>query len=103
MEIRKREESREQCTEAGWYAYDYLLAQPMQREQIEALAAFGGSLLYLSSLAQPFYKLESRHYMIKGLQDSHTLRLAVYKEEEQEVLSRFEAFLKENVRTGRKC
>lgn len=93
MEIRKREESREQCTEAGWYAYDYLLAQPMQREQIEALSAFGGSLLYLSSLAQPFYKLEGPHFMIKGLQGSDTLRLAVYKEDEQTVQKRFESFM----------
>lgn len=95
MNIIKREESREQCTEAGWYAYDYLLDRMMEREQIQALSGLGGSLLYLSSLKQPFYKLESSRFMVKGLQGQNQLRLAVYRENEQETIGRFEAFLRQ--------
>lgn len=94
MKILKRIESRELCTEAGWYAYDYFFEQPLQSGQIKQLAGFGGSFLYLEALKEPFYKLENTFYMIKGIQGKGELRLAVYKENEQETLKEFEEYMK---------
>lgn len=82
MKIIREEESREQCTEAGWYAYDYLLEREMTQQDILRLPELGGSLVYLSKLKQPFYKLEDSYLMLKGVQGKDTLRVAVYREYE---------------------
>lgn len=93
MKILKKEESREQCTEAGWYAYDYELERPIARDDIYKLRELGQNLVYLSSLKEPFYKLECRHLMIKGIEGKNCLRLAVYKEDEEENCQKAEALL----------
>ena len=93
MKILKKEESREQCTEAGWYAYDYELERPIVREDIFKFRELGENLIYLSSLKEPFYKLECRYMMIKGVEGQKHFRLAVYKEFEEENCLRVEAFI----------
>ncbi len=97
MKIRERVESREICTEAGWYAYDYFFEQPLYRGQIKQLAGFGGAFLYLEALKEPFYKLENTFYMIKGIEGKKELRFAVYKEAEKELLEEFEAYVEKVV------
>ena len=95
MNIEQRVESREQCTEAGWYAYDYLFDRTVGRTEIERLRAFGGDLLYLSSLREPFYKLEDSRFMIRGIEGTREMRLAVYRENEQVILEKFEKFCRD--------
>lgn len=92
MNIIRMEESIEPCTESGWYAYDLLLERPMEEAQICALAQLG-SLTYLRQLHQPFYKLNQNYFYIQGMQGEAQLRLAVYKEEEEQVLRQFQKWL----------
>lgn len=99
MKIVRKEESRELCTEAGWYAYDYELDRAMKREDIERLRELGENLIYLSSLKAPFYKLECRYLMMKGVEGRTSFRLAVYKEYEEELCKKVETFL-ENLCVG---
>ena len=69
--------SPEPCTEAGWLAFQYYLERPVSREFIEALRPLG-SLVFLDMLAQPFFKIENEHYMIKGLLNDGSIRVAVH-------------------------
>jgi len=69
--------SPEPCTEAGWLAFQYHLGQPVSRELVMALRPLG-SLVLLDMLAQPFFKIENEHYMIKGLLGDGSIRVAVH-------------------------
>ena len=69
--------SPEPCTEAGWQAFQYYLECPVGRELIMALRPLG-SLVFLDKLSQPFFKIENEHYMIKGLFDDRSIRVAVH-------------------------
>jgi hypothetical protein len=71
--------SPEPCTEAGWMAFQYYLEHPVSRELIMALRPLG-SLVFLDMLAQPFFKVENEHYMIKGLLGDGSIRVAVHGE-----------------------
>lgn len=93
MNIIKKTESVEPCTESGWYAWDYELERGMEPEDIEALAVLGGSFLYLKQLKEPFYKVETQYMMVKGLEGRSVLRLSVYKEYEEELIKKVEAVL----------
>lgn len=77
MRITNITRSPEPCTEAGWIAFQYHLEQPVSREFIMALRPLG-SLVFLDMLAQPFFKVESEHYMIKGLLLDGSIRVAVH-------------------------
>ena len=92
MEILEKSESREQCTESGWYAYDYKLELDISREHILNLKQLGGNFIYLSQLAIPFYKLEDKYMMIKGLEGSDTVRVAFYREFENQICEKIEKF-----------
>lgn len=85
MKIDKIQESIELCTEAGWYAYDFHMERPVDRDVILALGSLG-EMTYLSMLKQPFFRIERRYMMIKGLQGQSRFRVAMYKEEEENVL-----------------
>lgn len=93
MIIVKKEESREPCVEAGWYAYDYVLEREMQREEIMKLREMEGSFLYLEKLKQPFFKLENRYYILKGVEGKNTFRLSMYKDYEEEICRKVELLL----------
>ena len=69
--------SPEPCTEAGWLAFQYHLERPVSREFILSLRPLG-SFVFLDMLAQPFFKIESEHYMIKGLLGDDSIRVAVH-------------------------
>ena len=79
MNIMKQVPSRERCAEAGWFAYDLLLDRPMTREDIQQFKSLGG-FSYLGMLKKPFFKVESDHFMIKGLQGDAFFRLAIHKD-----------------------
>lgn len=85
MKIDKIQESIELCTEAGWYAYDFHVEKPVERDVILALGELG-ELTYLSMLKQPFFRVERRYMMVKGLQGQTQFRVAMYKDEEENVL-----------------
>lgn len=77
MKITDITRSPEPCTEAGWMAFQYYLERPVGRELIMALRPLG-SLVFLDMLAQPFFKVENEHYMIKGLLGDGSIRVAVH-------------------------
>lgn len=60
-------------------AFQYYLEHPVSRELIMALRPLG-SLVFLDMLAQPFFKVESEHYIIKGLLGDGSIRVAVHGE-----------------------
>ena len=75
--------SPEPCAEAGWHASQYLLDGTLTRELVMALRPLG-SLLLMDNLRQPFFKIESHHYMLKGLLGEHSIRVAVHQDHEEE-------------------
>ena len=79
IEVIKRIESQERCAEAGWYAYDFLLAEPITEEEILGLGPLG-SFIYLSMLKKPFFKIENHHYFIKGILGDDFFRVAIQKD-----------------------
>lgn len=84
IKITGYEESRERCSESGWFAYDYLLETPMEKEDVLRLRSLG-SFLFLSMLAQPFFKVENDNYIIKGIQGEDHFRIAVHKDYQEKV------------------
>ena len=68
MKIIGKQPSREKCAESGWFAWDYLLDEPVEREFILKLRPLGG-FTYLDMLKQPFFKIDSDYYMIKGIHE----------------------------------
>lgn len=93
MKILERVESKERCAEAGWYAYDYLLDQEITADFIKKLKPLG-SFVFLSMLSKPFFKIETDHYLIKGIEHDTFFRTAVHGDYLEE-LDRIEAFIKE--------
>lgn len=91
MRIIDKIPSRERCAESGWYAWDFLLEQPMDDAFIRALRPLG-SFVYLTMLARPFFKVESDYYFIKGLRGDDFLRVATHDDHRDE-LARIEAFI----------
>ncbi len=81
MKVIKKEESSELCTEASWIAYDLFLDEAVNEKLIRKLGNLG-SLLYLSGLKEPFYRIENRYHMIKGLEGKNQLRVAMLVGEE---------------------
>ena len=75
--------SPEPCAEAGWHASQYQLDGMVTRELVMSLRPLG-SLLLMDSLRQPFFKIESHHYMLKGLLGSDSIRVAVHRDHEDE-------------------
>lgn len=67
MKITGKRPSREKCAESGWFATDYLMDAPIDREFILKLKSLGG-FVYLDMLKQPFFKIENNYYMIKGIE-----------------------------------
>ena len=91
MKIIGKRPSREKCAESGWFATDYLMDAPIGREFILKLKPLGG-FVYLDMLKQPFFKIESDYYMIKGVQGKDYFRIAVHGKHEDE-LQKLEEFL----------
>ena len=77
MKIIEKTESRERCAEAGWYAWDFILDQPMDDGFILSLRPLG-SFVYLQMLSKPFFKIESEYRFIKGLRGDSFFRVAVH-------------------------
>jgi hypothetical protein len=91
MRIIDKIPSRERCAESGWYAWDFLLEQPMDDAFIRALRPLGG-FVYLTMLARPFFKVESTFCFIKGLRGDDFLRVAIHDDHRDE-LTRIETFI----------
>lgn len=98
MKITEKRESRERCAEAGWFAWDYMTDEPVDRTFILSLRPLG-SFIYLDMLKEPFYKIESDYYMIKGVQGKQFFRVAVHGKHE-ELLEKLEKYINELTRQG---
>ena len=87
MKIIDKIASRERCAEAGWYAWDFILDQPMDDDFIMSLRPLG-NFVYLTMLSKPFFKIESDYRFIKGMRGDCFFRVAVhdaYREKLDEV------------------
>ena len=84
MKIIGKQPSREKCAESGWFAWDYLLDEPIEREFILKLRPLGG-FTYLDMLKQPFFKIDSDYYMITGIQGNDYFRIAVHGKHEDQL------------------
>lgn len=93
MRIVNRIESREKCAEAGWYAYDYILDEPMEKKFIVSLRPLG-SFIYLKMLKKPFFKIETDHYVLRGIEHDMFFRIAVHGDYLRE-LEKIEKYIKE--------
>ena len=91
MKITGKQPSREKCAESGWFATDYLVDMPIDREFILKLKPLGG-FVYLDMLKQPFFKIENDYYMIKGIEGNNYFRIAVHGKHEDE-LTKLEKFI----------
>ena len=69
--------SKERCTESGWDAWDILLDEKMDDHFIVSLKPLG-SFLYLAALKAPFFKIETDHYLLKGVRGDTHFRLAAH-------------------------
>jgi len=88
MHLIEKRPSLEPCTEAQWYAWDYLLQEPLSRQDIQDMNALG-HLLYMPMLRKPFFKVEGDYFHIKGFEGDRLLRIAVH-EGHREVLEALE-------------
>lgn len=93
MKLIERIESRERCAEAGWFAYDFLMDENVDKEFILKLKPLG-SFLFMEKLAKPFFKIENDHIMIKGIMGDDFFRMAVHKDYVEE-LEKMEEFINE--------
>jgi len=84
MKIVDKQMSPEPCEEAGWAAYDYALDAPMLRGDILRLRPLG-AFSYLEKLRRPFFKVESDHYLVKGLEGRQTLRVGIHRDHMDEL------------------
>ncbi len=75
--------SPEPCVEAGWHASQYYLECPVDIGLVTALRSLG-TLLLLDKVRQPFFKVESHHYIIKGLLGDDSIRVAVHRDHTDE-------------------
>lgn len=81
-------ESLEKCTESGWLAYDFHMDGSVDKQAVMLMEPFG-SLLLLDMLKEPFFKIESDNWIIKGLLGKDYFRAAVHKDA-LEFISRLE-------------
>lgn len=93
MKVLKRIESRERCAEAGWFAFDYLLDRKIDKTFILSLRPLG-AFVFLEMLSKPFFKIESEHFMIKGLLGDDFFRMAVHRDY-MEALTKMEEYVQE--------
>ena len=83
MSIIRITPSPQPCVEAGWQASQYYLDHPVDRDLVNALRPLG-TLLVLDKVRQPFFKVESHHYIIKGLLGDDSIRVAVHRDHTDE-------------------
>ena len=76
--------SRLNCADSVLVAWVYLLDEPVEREFILKLRPLGG-FTYLDMLKQPFFKIDSDYYMIKGIQGNDYFRIAVHGKHEDQL------------------
>lgn len=77
MNIIKYNKSSEVCNEINWHAYDVFFDDIIDESFILNLKFFG-KLIYLKNLNNPFFKINTNEYIIKGTQNDTKLRIAIY-------------------------
>lgn len=76
MTIAEKQPSLEPCEESGWTAYDYRLSAPLERDDVPKLRALG-QLTFLSNLREPFFRVQSAQYTIRGFAGRDLLRVGI--------------------------
>ena len=83
MKIIGKQPSREKCAESGWFAW-IIFWMNGRAGIILKLRPLGG-FTYLDMLKQPFFKIDSDYYMIKGIQGNDYFRIAVHGKHEDQL------------------
>lgn len=91
MKIVDKRKSIEQCTESGWDAFDLMMDEPISADFIKGMKVIEGSFLFMSMLRQPFFKIESHNYVIKGVLGDDHFRVAIHKD----FISRVDDFIEQ--------
>lgn len=84
--------SFELCSEAGWFGYDIYYDQPIDKSFIQGLSSLG-SLLYMEQLKTPFFRVEGKGFLIKGVEGRLNLRIGISRNDPdflEEILSGME-------------
>jgi len=76
MKIINIEKSYENCTEIGWVGYDIYFSEKIDEFFVKKLETLG-ELMYLKNLKTPFFKLDSKDYMIKGNLNHNKIRIGL--------------------------
>lgn len=76
MNIVEKQPSIEPCEESGWTAYDITLSAPLEKEHIQQLRSLG-QLTFLAQLRQPFFRVQTARYTLRGFAGSCALRVGV--------------------------
>ena len=79
VRIKEIRPSVEVCNEAGWFAFDFILEEPLSDADILRFRLIG-SFLWLSSLKKPFFKSEGDYFHIRGMKGEARFRMAVHGE-----------------------
>lgn len=74
--ILKIEKARDLCDEAGWYGYDILLNEAVDENFVFKLGLLG-NLIYLPNLKQPFFKIENKGCLVKGVVGRNEIRIGI--------------------------
>jgi hypothetical protein len=89
MKVLEIEKSFEKCAEAGWFGYDFILDTAVEPDFVHYLSQLG-NMIFLSSLKEPFFKIENDRLIVKGICNQKNIRVAVRSTEEESVLAETE-------------
>ncbi len=78
MKILRIARSGEECQQAGWIGLDIFFDQTVTEEQVLLWESLG-DLVYLPQLRQPFYRIASQNFLIKGLVGMEYLRIGLLR------------------------
>jgi hypothetical protein len=89
MKVLAIKKSFEKCAEAGWFGYDFILDTVIEPDFVHYLSKLG-SMIFLRSLKEPFFKIENDGLIVKGICNQKNISVAVRGTEEESVLAETE-------------
>ena len=75
MKILSLARSAEACQQADWQAFDVFFSSAVSRDDILSWGSLG-QLIYLQQLREPFFRIASSEFLIKGFEGRDNLRIA---------------------------
>ena len=82
MKIINVEKSFELCAEAGWYGYEAYCDVEITPDFIYKIGRLG-QLTFLNTLKNPFFRVETHEYSIKGVQGNKQFRIGICRNDKE--------------------